>query len=59
MKNNKCRICNQEMHHDDKYIIVKEKMLYNGDDGCWFNFNKAIICWECIKKIRNEISQAK
>lgn len=57
MKNKKCRICQKEQKNDDKYIEIKEKLLYDGESGYWYNFSKAIICWNCVLKLREEVSQ--
>ena len=60
MKNNKCRICHKEMKNNDKYIKIKEKILYDLEDGMdyWYNFQNAVICWDCIKKIREMVKSS-
>jgi hypothetical protein len=61
MKIKKCRICKKEIANNDKCIAIKEKMLYDLEDGgdLWYNFQKAMICWDCVKRLREMISQAK
>ena len=60
MKNNKCRICHRVMANNDKYIKIKEKILYDLEDGedYWWSFQKAIICWDCIKKVREMVKSS-
>ena len=59
MKNKKCRICQKEQKNDDdKYIIIKEKILYDTDDGFWYNFTTAAICWDCIKKVKEMVKSS-
>ena len=50
----KCYICKNVIKPTEKLIKIKERMLYEDNDGVWYNFRTAHICSTCLTKIRQE-----
>ena len=51
----KCCICDKLIDPTGKTFKIKEKMLYEDNDGIWYNFKTSFVCFSCISKIREEV----
>ena len=50
-----CCICKDTLKNTEKMIKVKEKMLYEDNDGVWYNFKTSYICSSCLTEVRKKV----